>query len=273
MITLLKAQLKENRSVILFCLIAPVVVTFFQSLIISGPGIMYTFPLIPFVALGVIFSYIFLSLSTIYKDYQIHYGDHASFYSTIPLSSKEVTGTRFLYYLVINIFSFISFFCVLMIFFLSIKIFDGFPQIMLEAGRYLKQISLMNYALMFLYGIFFLFHSISLYLVSVSLGGEKLLRKLGIFGPVLVYIGLSILESILNFVSTQLPWTYAIIHKGGGDLKVGFESSSASQLLELYSKEELISNLPIFTIIFTLILTGLYLYRTYISHKKKMSVY
>lgn len=277
MIALVKAQLKENRSTILFCLIVPIVLAFFLSLIMSGAIFYDAFFIVPIVAMLVFFMYAFLSLSSIYKDYHIHYGDHASFFSTLPLSPKEVLGARFLYYLSINALTLASFLgIVLLIYIFTISQVAIYEYLLFKNGMmgFLGDLNALDFFIGLFSLVLSLVHGIALTLFAVSLGGERPLRKLGIFGPVVVYIILQIFEAFLGFISNNFPWTYAIIAKGDQIFHKGFLNTPLSQLTKNFVEgKELLFHTSLLMWVFQIILLVFFLYRTYISHKKKMSVY
>ncbi|WP_019132713.1 hypothetical protein [Peptoniphilus obesi] len=203
---LLGHQLKRHFSKNYFLLLAPFIFALlgFLSYTISPDGESVVFGL-SFLCLSII--YCAAGIVIILDDYNMFYGKTAMFYQSIPVSPAGKTFSRLFYYL-------ITFLVYSIIYGLGLFTFLGVAATAEGASiSDLKEISediidAMNGVGMDMIGIVLLlfvvvaFYVASKFIFSISLGSEKSLRRIGFAGPVLVYIGLSILNIfLLSFLS------------------------------------------------------------------------
>ena len=203
---LLGHQLKRHFSKNYFLLLAPFIFALlgFLSYTISSSGESVVFGL-SFLCLWII--YCAAGIVIILDDYNMFYGKTAMFYQSIPVSPAGKTFSRLFYYL-------ITFLVYSIIYGLGLFTFLGVAATAEGASiSDLKEISediidAMNGVGMDMIGIVLLlfvvvaFYVASKFIFSISLGSEKSLRRIGFAGPVLVYIGLSILNIfLLSFLS------------------------------------------------------------------------
>lgn len=203
---LLGHQLKRHFSKNYFLLLAPFIFGLlgFLSYTISSSGESVVFGL-SFLCLWII--YCAAGIVIILDDYNMFYGKSGMFYQSIPVSPAAKTFSRLFYYL-------ITFLVYSIIYGLGLFTFLGVAANAQGASiSDLKEISediidAMNGAGMDMIGIVLLlfvvvaFYVASKFIFSISLGSEKSLRRIGFAGPVLVYIGLSILNIfLLSFLS------------------------------------------------------------------------
>ena len=203
---LLGHQLKRHFSKNYFLLLAPFIFGLlgFLSYTISSSGESVVFGL-SFLCLWII--YCAAGIVIILDDYNMFYGKTAMFYQSIPVSPAGKTFSRLFYYL-------ITFLVYSIIYGLGLFTFLGVAATAEGASiSDLKEISediidAMNGVGMDMIGIVLLlfvvvaFYVASKFIFSISLGSEKSLRRIGFAGPVLVYIGLSILNIfLLSFLS------------------------------------------------------------------------
>ncbi|OFO60617.1 hypothetical protein HMPREF3023_03600 [Peptoniphilus sp. HMSC075B08] len=155
------------------------------------------------VALGMMalmFGYFAAAITVIVGDYNMFFGDSALFYESTPISPSAKTFSRFLYYLIMFIIYsiYVGLICFLFMFVPSVD--GGVIYITwADINELINEVGIRNILVLIAWCLLFLFNNIISIIFSVTLGGGKKLRRFGFGGPVLVYIGLGIIEGAVLY--------------------------------------------------------------------------
>ncbi len=155
------------------------------------------------VALGMMalmFGYFAAAITVIVGDYNMFFGDSALFYESTPISPSAKTFSRFLYYFIM--FVIYSLYVGLIVFLLMfVPSVDGGVIYITWAdiNELINEVGIRNILVLVAWVLMFLFNNIIGIIFAVTLGGGKKLRRFGFGGPVLVYIGLGIIEGAVLY--------------------------------------------------------------------------
>lgn len=151
---------------------------------------------------ALMFGYVVAAVSVIFGDYNMFFGDSALFYESIPISPSAKTFSRFLYYLIM--FIIYSLYVGLIVFlFMAVPSVDGGGVINVtwaDINELINEVGIRNILVIIAWCLLFLFGNIIRIIFSVTLGGGKKLRRLGLGGPFFVYIGLGLIEGGVMYI-------------------------------------------------------------------------
>ena len=156
------------------------------------------------VALGMMalmFGYFAAAITVIVGDYNMFFGDSALFYESTPISPSAKTFSRFLYYLIM--FIIYSLYVGLIVFlFMAVPTVDGgvIDITWADINELINEVGIRNILVLLAWVLIALFNNIISIIFAVTLGGGKKLRRFGLGGPVLVYIGLGMIEGAVIYV-------------------------------------------------------------------------
>lgn len=151
--------------------------------------------------MALMFGYMAAAITVIVGDYNMFFGDSALFYESTPISPSAKTFSRFLYYLIM--FIIYSLYLGLMVFlFVAVPSVDGgvVNITWADISKAINEVGVKNILVMLAWVLIGLFNSIISIIFAVTLGGGKKLRRFGLGGPVLVYIGLGFVEGAVIYV-------------------------------------------------------------------------
>lgn len=156
------------------------------------------------VALGMmalIFGYMAAAITVIVGDYNMFFGDSALFYESTPISPSAKTFSRFLYYLIMFIIYSIYFGLIIFLVMAVPSVDGGVIDITwADINELINEVGIRNILVMLAWILIFLFNHIISIIFAVTLGGCKKLRRFGLGGPVLVYIGLGLVEGAVIYI-------------------------------------------------------------------------
>ena len=175
------------------------------------------------VALGMMalmFGYFAAAITVIVGDYNMFFGDSALFYESTPISPSAKTFSRFLYYLIM--FIIYSLYVGLIVFLLMfVPSVDGGVIYITwtDINELINEVGIRNILVLVAWCLLFLFNHIIGIIFSVTLGGGKKLRRFGLGGPVLVYIGLGFVEGAVIYILDKLDlFTNIELLQNNGDV-------------------------------------------------------
>lgn len=151
--------------------------------------------------MALMFGYMAAAITVIVGDYNMFFGDSALFYESTPISPSAKTFSRFLYYFIM--FIVYSLYLGLMFFlFMFVPSVDGgvINITWADINELINEVGIRNILVLIAWCLLFLFNNIIRIIFSVTFGGEKKLRRFGFGGPVLVYIGLGMIEWAVIYV-------------------------------------------------------------------------
>lgn len=269
MAKLLKHQLKENIRDIIPWMVIPLILSLVLNYINSYFDSSFL-DFITVISMLVMYSSFAISMIiVILNDYKKFYGEEAAFYDVLPVKSKDITTSRVLNIMIIALIAglvfLIEFFGFLVIstgpdglgvkeLFEGLKrFFDQFPSKTLIIGTITLIVSLLA--------------TFTRILASISIGSSKTFKDMGKFGPVLVFIIITIIVSILGITSgLKFFETFA--------LKAS-ESSAQIQnefyLDKVVTVEELTRILGLGTIL-NIVVSSVQIFLTNLFHKNKLTV-
>lgn len=155
--------------------------------------------------MAVMFGYMAAAITVIVGDYNMFFGDSALFYESTPISPSAKTFSRFLYYLIM--FIVYSLYLGLMFFlFMFVPSVDGgvINITWADINELINEVGIRNILVLIAWCLLFLFNNIISIIFAVTLGGGKKLRRFGLGGPVLVYIGLGFVEGAVIYILDKL---------------------------------------------------------------------
>ena len=175
------------------------------------------------IALGMMalmFGYMAAAISVIVGDYNMFFGDSALFYESTPISPSAKTFSRFLYYLIMFIIYsiYVGLICFL---FMAVPSVDGgvINVTWADISEEINEVGIRNILVLIAWCLLFLFNHIISIIFSVTLGGGKKLRRFGFGGPVLVYIGLGLIEGAVLYGLDKLDlFTNIELIQNNGDV-------------------------------------------------------
>ena len=175
------------------------------------------------IALGMMalmFGYFAAAISVIVGDYNMFFGNSALFYESTPISPSAKTFSRFLYYLIM--FIIYSLYVGLIVFlFVAVPSVDGgvINVTWADISEAINEVGIRNILVLIAWCLLFLFNNIISIIFSVTLGGGKKLRRFGLGGPVLVYIGLGLIEGAVLYGLDKLDlFTNIELLQNNGDV-------------------------------------------------------
>ena len=152
--------------------------------------------------MALMFGYMAAAITVIVGDYNMFFGDNALFYESTPISPSAKTFSRFLYYLIM--FIIYSLYLGLMVFlFVAVPSVDGgvINITWADISKAINEVGVRNILVGLAWILIFLFKNIISIIFAVTFGGgSKKLRRFGLGGPVLVYIGLGMIEGAVIYV-------------------------------------------------------------------------
>ena len=151
--------------------------------------------------MALMFGYMAAAISVIVGDYNMFFGDSALFYESTPISPSAKTFSRFLYYFIMFIIYsiYVGLICFLFMFVPSVD--GGVINITwADINELINEVGVRNILIGVAWVQIALFNNIISIIFAVTLGGGKKLRRFGLGGPVLVYIGLGLVEGIIIYV-------------------------------------------------------------------------
>lgn len=151
--------------------------------------------------MALMFGYFAAAITVIVGDYNMFFGDSALFYESTPISPSAKTFSRFLYYLIM--FIIYSLYVGLIVFlFMAVPTVDGgvIDITWADINELINEVGIRNILVLLAWVLIALFNNIISIIFAVTLGGGKKLRRFGLGGPVLVYIGLGMIEGAVIYV-------------------------------------------------------------------------
>jgi len=151
--------------------------------------------------MALMFGYFAAAITVIVGDYNMFFGDSALFYESTPISPSAKTFSRFLYYLIMFIIYsiYVGLICFLFMFVPSVD--GGVIYITwADINELINEVGIRNILVLVAWVLMFLFNNIIGIIFAVTFGGEKKLRRFGLGGPVLVYIGLGFVEGAVIYI-------------------------------------------------------------------------
>lgn len=151
--------------------------------------------------MALMFGYFAAAITVIVGDYNMFFGDSALFYESTPISPSAKTFSRFLYYLIMFIIYSIYVGLICSLFMAVLTVDEGvIYKPWADIGKTINEVGVRNILVLIAWCLLFLFGNIIRIIFSVTLGGEKKLRRFGLGGPVLVYIGLGFVEGAVIYI-------------------------------------------------------------------------
>ena len=269
MTKLLKHQLKENIRDILPWIIVPIIL----SIVLNFINLYLDSAFLDFImAVSMLVMYSSFAISmiiVILNDYKKFYGDQAAFYDFLLVKSKYVTTSRVLNIMILAILAGLIF---LIEFFGFLVISTGpegigIKELFDQIKSFLDQFPSKTLIMGIITLIFSLLATFTRILASISIGSSKTFKDMGKFGPVLVFIIITIIVSILGLtLGMKFFETFA--------LKVS-ESSAQTQsgfyLDKVETVEDVTKLLGLGTIL-NIIVSSVQIFLTNLFHKNKLTV-
>lgn len=269
MAKLLKHQLKENFRDIIPWIVIPIILAVVLNFINSYLDSAF----LDFItAISMILMYSSFAISmiiVILNDYKKFYGQEAAFYDVLPVKSKDITTSRILNIMIIALIAGLIF---LIEFFGFILVTTGargedISQIFEQIKTFLDQFPSKTIAVFIITVLISILATLTRILASISIGSSKTFKDLGKFGPVLVFIIITIIISVLGLTfGVKFLETFSInVSKSSSQIQSGLYLSKAETV------EELTRIMGLGTIL-NIVVSSIQIYLTNFFHKNKLTV-
>ena len=269
MAKLLKHQLKENIRDIIPWMVIPLIL----SVVLNYINLYFDSAFLDFItviSMVVMYSSFAVSMIiVILNDYKKFYGEEAAFYDVLPVKSKDITTSRVLNITIIALLAgfifFIEFFGFLLVTIGARG--EDISQIFEQIKVLLGQVPSKTIIVFIITVLISLLATLTRILASISIGSSKTFKDMGKFGPVLVFILITIVISILGLTfGVKFLETFAV--------KVS-ESSTQTQnglyLSNIETVEEWTRIMGLGSIL-NIVVSSVQIYLTNFFHKNKLTV-
>lgn len=273
MAKLLKHQLKENIRDILPWMVIPLIL----SVVLNYINSYLDSAFMDFITvLSMILMYSSFAISmviVILNDYKKFYGEEAAFYDVLPIKSKDITTSRILNIMILALLvglvfliEFFGFFFVTFVITTG-SIGEDISQIFKQIKTLLDQVPPKTILVFIITVLISLLATLTRILASISIGSSKTFKDLGKFGPVLVFILITTVISILglNF-GVKFFETFSVnVSKSSSQIQNGLYLSNIETV------EELTRIMGLGTIL-NLVISAVQIFLTNFFHKNKLTV-
>lgn len=269
MAKLLKHQLKENIRDIFPWIVIPIILAVVLNFINSYLDSAFL-DFITVISMLVMYSSFAISMIiVILNDYKKFYGEEAAFYDVLPVKSKEITTSRILNIMIIALLAGLIFLVEFFGFFFVTTGARGedISQIFEQIKALLDQVPSKTIIVFVITVLISLLATLTRILASISIGSSKTFKDLGKFGPVLVFIIITIIVSILGLtLGVKFFETFGVrVSESSTQTQSGF------YLSDIKTVEEFTRMLGIGAIL-DLVASSIQIYLTNFFHKNKLTV-
>lgn len=251
---LLSYYLKRDKWILLAMAILPLLASVVLTYEIG--------PIINFMAIYVTF--IVATLMLCYRDYKRFYGEYSSFFSGLPLTGKEIVGGRIIWFILVNMWQLVIILVKgIEVYLRMLRDISVSTEVKTELMPYLQQVPTSVYVI----GVLLILTSVIMgacsWVFVVSVGSEKIFRRYGIGGPILLYIALQFVYGIgsslfIDFLSGH----FLDYYKGSGAVNPDAAIASVARMVHVIGGAYLV--------IMAIVSVILYLRSVY-SHERKLS--
>lgn len=269
MAKLLKHQLKENIRDIIPWMVIPLILSVVLNYINSYLDSAFM-DFITVLSMLVMYSSFAISMIiVILNDYKKFYGEEAAFYDVLPVKSKDITTSRILNIMILALLAGLIFLIEFFGFFFVTTGARGedISQIFKQIKTLLDQVPSKTILVFIITVLISLLATLTRILASISIGSSKIFKDMGKFGPVLVFIIITIIVSIFGL-------TFGLKFFETFGVRVS-ESSTQTQsgfyLSDIKTVEEFTRMLGIGAIL-DLVASSIQIYLTNFFHKNKLTV-
>ena len=269
MAKLLKHQLKENIRDIIPWMVIPLIL----SVVLNYINLYFDSAFLDFItviSMVVMYSSFAVSMIiVILNDYKKFYGEEAAFYDVLPVKSKDITTSRVLNIMIIALLAgfifFIEFFGFLLV--TTGARGEDISQIFEQIKVLLGQVPSKTIIVFIITVLISLLATLTRILASISIGSSKIFKDMGKFGPVLVFIIMTIIVSIFGLTfGFKFFETFGINASTSSEqIQNGLYLSGAETI------EELTRIMGLGTIL-NIVETSIQIYLTNFFHKNKLTV-
>lgn len=269
MAKLLKHQLKENIRDIFPWIVIPIIL----AIVLNYINLYFDSAFLDFItviSMVVMYSSFAISMIiVILNDYKKFYGEEAAFYDVLPVKSEDITKSRVLNIMIIALLAgfifFIEFFGFLLVTIGARG--EDISQIFEQIKVLLGQVPSKTIIVFIITILISLLATLTRILASISIGSSKTFKDMGKFGPVLVFILITIVISILGLTfGVKFLETFSInVSKSSSQIRSGF------YLNNIETVEELTRIMGLGTIL-NLVISAVQIFLTNFFHKNKLTV-
>ncbi|MDY3007069.1 hypothetical protein [Anaerococcus porci] len=267
---LLSQQLKENIKDISLWMIIPML----MSILLNRINTYFNSQIIDFILVLSIFvmysSFAIAMVIVILNDYKRFYGENAAFYDVLPIKSRDITLSRFLTYLIMSLLVGVLLIIEILIFFavttnIGLEALSEMFELIKNVINTLPKFSIFISIFAFITSII---GSLVKFIASITIGSDKIFKNLGKFGPVLVFIIISVVLAILGITI-------------GSFFIVDLDTSQTATRIVIENEElaiELSKNIKAITMIMgigsalNLLVIGILMFLTNYFHKNRLTV-
>ncbi|OFJ67599.1 hypothetical protein HMPREF2852_02165 [Anaerococcus sp. HMSC065G05] len=269
MAKLLKHQLKENIRDIIPWMVIPLIL----SVVLNYINLYFDSAFLDFItviSMVVMYSSFAISMIiVILNDYKKFYGEEAAFYDVLPVKSEDITTSRVLNIMIIALLAgfifFIEFFGFLLVTIGARG--EDISQIFEQIKVLLGQVPSKTIIVFIITILISLLATLTRILASISIGSSKTFKDMGKFGPVLVFIIITIIVSIFGLTfGLKFFETFGVRVS-----ESSIQTQSGFYLSDIKTVEEFTRMLGIGAIL-DLVASSIQIYLTNFFHKNKLTV-
>ena len=269
MAKLLKQQLKENFRDIFPWMVIPLILSVVLNFINSYFDSSFL-DFITVISMLVMYSSFAISMIiVILNDYKKFYGEEAAFYDVLPVESKDITTSRILNIMILALLTGLVFLIEFFGFFTVATSVQGEDIIGIfeQIKTLLDKVPTKTIIVFIITVLISILATLTRILASISIGSSKTFRDLGKFGPVLVFILITIVISILGLTfGVKFLETFAVrVSESSTQTQNGFYLSNIETV------EELTRIMGLGTIL-NIVVSSVQIFLTNFFHKNKLTV-
>ena len=239
-------------------LLAMAVVPTLGSIVLThemGPVINFMLVYLTFIVSGLVL---------IYRDYKRFYGEYSSFFSGLPLTGKEIITGRMLWFVLVDLFRYLIVGVKgLEVYFRMLQGTPGIREFWSEIAPTLAQIPATVYVVGGISVLLSPFFSATTWLFVGSVGSEKALRRFGIGGPIMLFVAVEVVYSIVTSLA------FNAVGSSLGKYQSMLQSAEQGEVLRVMSAY-LAKAGGIGIVIMLVFIIGFYMRSVY-SHERKLS--
>lgn len=219
-------------------------------------------PIINFMLVNLTF--IVSGLVLIMRDYKRFYGEYSSFFSGLPLTGKEIITGRMLWFVLVDFFRYLIVGAKMLDFyFRMLKGTPGITQIWNEIGPALSQLPAAPYVVIGLSILLSPFFYATIWLFVGSVGSEKVLRRFGIGGPIMLFVAAEVVSGFLSSAA------YRLLGSSLGEYQYALQNAQKEEVFPIISNYlSKVGGIGIAIMLAFII--GFYMRSVY-SHERKLS--
>lgn len=200
----------------------------------------------------------------ILRDYKRFYGEYSSFFSGLPLTGKEIITGRMLWFVLVDLFRYLIVGAKgIEVYFRMLKGTPSITEFWHEIAPPLSQLPATLYVVIVLSILLSPFFYATAWLFVGSVGSEKALRRFGIGGPIMLFVAVQVVYSVVTSLA------FRAVGSSLGEYQSMLQSAEQGEVLRIMTAY-LTKVGGVGIVIMLVFIVGFYMRSVY-SHEHKLS--